>query len=207
MHQRWDRLSFLNWGELLVAILASLGVLSFSLLTSLQVFLIIALSGLVYFLIGHFYLSFREGWPSFLQEITLLKLVRVFVFFFATITLFKISNFYNLGLVFLFLSFGILAAFYFYMYLAPVHLVFPRGLLYTLLLVLVSEQLLWILYAWQRGVYFSSFVLTVVYYVYLEYITAYAKGRLTARLLMEYFVLGAGLIFLLSIIDWFKNLG
>lgn len=142
----------------------------------------------------------NENWP--VRAFSILNFLNLVVFFFFSSTLLNMADFYNLPLWIIMLIFGLQVLLAVYLRFWREGEMTLRRWFYTILTVLVSEEVLWVLSSWHRGVFFKSFLMTIMFYVFTDFIMHYTKGTLTVKVVVEYAFLILILLVAIFLFDW-----
>jgi hypothetical protein len=198
---KWDLSTRLLAAELIWIVMGSTGFLLFSVLKLWQVELIVALIVAVSWLVGYWHQEHIDTgqWP--LSAIHWLGLVRLLALFITTASLMFAVQFYSLGIFWLMLGAAIQVIFSLYLLFWRQGISTKRFWLYALVLALISEQLVWVSGAWHKNIYFKTFLLLVVYYLYSDFVAHYLKGNLTIKVIFEYIGIAAVLLLALFFFD------
>lgn len=193
--------SLLFAAELLWVVLSGAGFLIFGLVglwpAELVIGLILLISGwLIYWHQQH--IDYQK-WN--LDAINWLGLINIFSLFVGTASLWLIMQFYNLSSAWLVIGVGLQLLLALYLLFWRQGLPEKKFWLYALALLVVAEELLWLVSAWHKSVYFKSFLLIMVYYLYSDFAIHYLRGNLTVKLIFEYLKIAIFLILILFIFD------
>lgn len=181
---------------------AGIGFVVFNLLNQWQFHASIIVIVLILFGMLNFYEAYlREGsWP--VNAFSILNFLNLLAFFFVGAGLMLAADFYTFNL-------GILMVLFLAQILLAINLRFwregvasIRKWFYALLTAMVVEEALWILSSWHRGVYLKSFLLTIIFYVFTDFIMHYSRGTLTVKVALEYVGLATLLIIAIFVFDW-----
>jgi len=187
--------------ELLWVVLGGVGFLIFSLVglwpaeTAIVATLVLS-SLLIYW---HQYRIDYRRWN--LEAINWLGLIDLFALFITTASLWLMVQFYSLSMAWLLIGVSV------QLILAMGLLFWRQGLptkklwLYALVLALVGQELAWLTSVWHKSVYFKAFLLTVVYYLFSDFVMHYLRGNLTVKLIFEYVKIAIFLVLILFILD------
>lgn len=198
---RWDLSTHMLAGELVWIVMGSTGFLLFSALTLWQIELIALLITAVSYLVGYWHQDHIDTgqWP--LPAIHWLGLVRLLALFVTSASLMFAVQFYSLGIFWLMLGVAIQVVFGLYLLFWRQGVSTKRFYLYAVVLALISEQLVWVTGAWHKNIYFKTFLLLVVYYLYSDFVGHYLKGNLTIKVIFEYIGIAAILLLTLFFFD------
>ncbi|MDD5606077.1 MAG: hypothetical protein PHR51_02030 [Patescibacteria group bacterium] len=195
------------WGlpaELLWLAAAGVGFAVFSLVGLWQYHAAMLILMIVLFRVLMLYQQFwesEENWP--VQAFSFLNFLDLVAFFLVSGLLMTIADFYNLQLWVIMLVFGmqILLAVYLRFWREGGGMTLRRWF-YALVTLLVLEEVLWVLSSWHRGVFFKSFLITVLFYAFVDFIMHYTKGTLTVKVVVEYAFLILILLVAIFLFDW-----
>jgi len=199
---KFNKPSLLLIAEVLWATVAGVGFLTFSILSLMQVQLIIALILILIWFIACCHQNNIDNKQWNLLAVNWLGLIDILILFMSTATLMLAIQFYSLSVFWLML--GIIVQLVLALYL----LFWRQGLpnkkfwLYAVLLVLISEQLIWITHAWHQNIYLKTFLFVIVYYLYSDFVAHYLRGNLTVKIIFEYLVIALFLILVPFLFDW-----
>ena len=181
--------------------IAGLGFIIFSLVAGWQ-FQITALLMIV--TIGWLLLTYQsyaneQGWA--IKGLPWLDFIDLVAFFFFGAATLLAADFYSLNL-------GWLAVIFVGQVLLAMYLRFwreeiggERRWLYLLLTSVVTQEILWVVSYWHRGVYLKAFLLAVIFYVLADFTISYLKGLLTVKVVMEYVFMVLAVVIGVLIID------
>ncbi|MBN2585611.1 hypothetical protein JXA59_03115 [Patescibacteria group bacterium] len=198
---RWDFSTRMLAGELIWVVMGSTGFLLFSVMRLWQIELVAALILAVSWLVGYWHQEHIDTgqWP--LPAIHWLGLVRLLVLFITSASLMFAVQFYSLGIFWLMLGVAVQVIFSLYLLFWRQGISTKRFWLYAFVLALISEQLVWVTGAWHKNIYFKTFLLLVVYYLYSDFVAHYLKGNLTIKVIFEYIGIAAVLLLTLFFFD------
>lgn len=188
--------------EALWLMAAGVSFLVFNLVSQWQYHALVALILLSMLWVFNFYVKYLEtdSWPA--TSFSVLNFLNLLAFFFVSAGLMSAADFYTLEL-------GLLMILFLVQILLAVHLRFwregvssPRKWFYALLTAMVVEEGLWIISSWHRGVYLKSFLLTIIFYVFTDFIMHYSRGTLTVKVALEYVGLATLLVIAMFVFDW-----
>lgn len=187
--------------ELLWVMLGGVGFLIFSLVglwpAELVIMFTVVLSSLLIY--WHQYQIDYQKWN--LDAINWLGLINLFALFITTAALWLLVQFYSLSIGWLLL--GVSAQ----LILALGLLFWRQGLpmkkfwLYGLVLAFMGQELVWLINIWHKSIYFKAFLLTMVYYLFSDFVMHYLRGNLTVKLIFEYVKIAIFLVIVLFIFD------
>lgn len=181
---------------------AGVSFLVFNLVSQWQFHLLVILFGLLLFWMFRFYTKYLEedSWPA--NSFSVLNFLNLLAFFFVSAGLMLAADFYTLEL-------GLLMILFLAQILLAVNLRFwregvssLRKWFYVVLTAMVVEEALWIISSWHRGVYLKSFLLTIIFYVFTDFIMHYNRGTLTVKVALEYVGLATLLVIAMFVFDW-----
>ena len=198
---KWGLATRMLAAELLWVIVGSTGFLLFSSLTLLQIELVAVLIVLISWLVGYWHQEHIDTgqWP--LSAIHWLGLIRLFALFITSASLLFAVQFYSLGIFWLMLGVAIQVVLSLYLLFWRQGISTKRFWLYALVLALISEQLVWLTATWHKNIYFKTFLLLVIYYLYSDFVAHYLKGNLTVKVVLEYIGIAAILLLVLFFFD------
>ncbi|MBU1083217.1 hypothetical protein KKE14_02150 [Patescibacteria group bacterium] len=187
--------------ELLWIVLGGVGFLIFSLVgfwpAEIVMVLTLVLSSLLIY--WHQQQIDYQRWN--LDAMNWLSLIDLFALFVTTAALWLMIQFYSLSVVWLLLGVSV------QLILALGLLFWRQGLpvkkfwLYALVLALMGQELIWLTNIWHKSIYFKAFLLTMVYYLFSDFVTHYLRGNLTVKLIFEYVKIAIFLVLVLFIFD------
>ena len=197
----WRRWWWL-WAEAIWVVVGGLGLVVFSLLNMWQFQAITLGIVLVLLALLHTYDKYLQTGSWSVKSFSLLSFLDLVAFFAAGAAILTATDFYNLDPAWLMLA-----------YLGQVILaanlrfwreegVSVRKWFYVLVTAVVVEELLWVIASWHRGVYLKSFLLAMIFYVFLDFILHYSRGTLTIKVVVEYASLVAFLLVAIFVFDW-----
>lgn len=198
---KFNKATWLLVAEVLWAVVAGAGFLTFSLLSLVQVQLIIVLILILIWFIAYWHQNHIDSKQWNLIAVNWLGLIDILILFMATATLMLAVQFYSLNVFWLML--GVIVQLVLALYL----LFWRQGLpnkkfwLYAVLLILISEQLVWITYAWHKNIYLKTFLFIIIYYLYSDFVAHYLRGNLTVKIVFEYLVIALFLILIPFLFD------
>lgn len=181
---------------------AGVSFLVFNLVSQWQFHLLVVLFMLLLFWMLRFYTKYLEedSWPA--NSFSVLNFLNLLAFFFVSAGLMLAADFYTLEL-------GLLMILFLAQILLAVNLRFwregvssLRKWFYVMLTAMVVEEALWIISSWHRGVYLKSFLLTIIFYVFTDFIMHYNRGTLTVKVALEYVGLATLLVIAMFVFDW-----
>lgn len=181
---------------------AGTGFVIFNLLNQWQFQIIVVAILLILFWMTTFYVRYLEddSWP--VNSFSVLNFLNLLAFFFVSAGLMLAADFYTLEL-------GLLMILFLAQVALAVNLRFwregvssLRKWFYALLTAIVVEEALWILSSWHRGVYLKVFLLTIIFYVFTDFIMHYNRGTLTVKVALEYVGLATLLVIAIFVFDW-----
>ena len=193
---------WLLWLESLWMVAGGLGFLLFNLLDNWQFQIAAAVLVIIVFAMLRAYeIYLTTGkWP--VRAFAFLNFLNVLAFFFVSAGLLSAADFYSLNL-------GVLLTGFAAQVLLAINLRFwregvasARKWLYATITVLVMEEILWIVSSWHRGVYLKSFLLTIIFYIFADFIMHYSRGSLTVKVAVEYVGLVLLLLVAMFVFDW-----
>jgi len=198
---KWDASTKLLAAELIWIVMGSTGFLLFSALKLVQIELAAVLIVAVSWLVGYWHQDHIDTgqWP--LSAIHWLGLVRLLALFITSASLMFAVQFYSLSIFWLMLGVGVQVMFGLYLLFWRQGISTKRFWLYALVLALISEELVWVTGAWHKNIYFKTFLLLVVYYLYSDFVAHYLKGNLTIKVIFEYIGIAAVLLLTLFLFD------
>jgi hypothetical protein len=198
---KWDLPTRMLVAELFWIVLGSTGFMLFSSLNMWQVELVAVLIVAVSWLVGYWHQEHIDTgqWPLF--AIQWLGLIRLLALFITTASLLFAVQFYSLSTFWLMLGVALQVILGLYLLFWRQGLSTKRFWLYALVLALISEQLIWIGSSWHKNIYFKTFLLLVVYYLYSDFVAHYLKGNLTVKVIFEYIGIAAVLLIALFLFD------
>jgi hypothetical protein len=187
--------------ELLWVILGAVGFLIFSLVglwpAEIVIGLTLVLSSLLIY--WHQYQIDYQKWN--LEAINWLSLIDLFALFVTTSSLWLLIQFYNLSVGWLLIGVSI------QLILSLGLLFWRQGLpmkkfwLHALVLALIGQELVWLTNIWHKSVYFKAFLLTMIFYLFSDFVMHYLRGNLTVKLIFEYVKIAIFLVLVLFIFD------
>jgi len=200
-NSRWDLPTRMLAAELLWIVIGSTGFLLFSMLRLWQLELVAGLIVVISWLVGYWHQEHIDTgqWP--LPAIHWLGLVRLLALFITSASLLFAVQFYSLGMFWLMLGVASQVILGLYLLFWRQGIPTKRFWLYALVLALISEQLVWVTGAWHKNIYFKTFLLLVVYYLYSDFVAHYLKGNLTIKVIFEYIGIAAVLLLALFFFD------
>lgn len=200
-NSKWDLPTGMLTAELLWIVLGSTGFLLFSALTLLQFELVVAAIVAVSWLTGYWHQEHIDTgqWP--ISAIHWLGLIRLLALFITSASLLFAVQFYSLSSFWLMLGVASQVILGLYLLFWRQGLATKRFWLYALVLALISEQLVWVTGAWHKNLYFKTFLLLVIYYLYSDFVAHYLKGNLTIKVIFEYIGIAAVLLLVLFFFD------
>ncbi len=199
---KFNKVAWLLVAEVLWAVIAGVGFLTFSLLSLLQVQLIIALILILTWFIAYWHQNHIDSKQWNLSAINWLGLIDILILFMATVTLMLAVQFYSLSVFWLILGVVIQLVLALYLLFWRQGLPYKKFWLYAVLLTLISEQLIWIMYSWHKNIYLKTFLFVVVYYLYSDFVAHYLRGNLTVKIIFEYIGIALFLILIPFLFDW-----
>lgn len=191
---KFNKPSLLLIAEVLWATVAGVGFLTFSLLSLVQVQLIIALILILIWFITYCHQNNIDNKQWNLLSVSWLGLIDILILFMAIATLMLAMQFYSLSIFWLMLGTIIQLILALYLLFWRLGLPNRKFWLYGVLLVLISEQLIWITYAWHQNIYLKTFLIVIIYYVYSDFVAHYLRGNLTVKIVFEYLAIALLLI-------------
>lgn len=198
---KWQLPTGMLMAELLWVVLGSTGFLLFAALKLWQLESAVALIIIVSWLIGYWHQEHIDTgrWP--IAAIHWLGLIRLLALFITSASLLFAVQFYSLGIFWLMLGVGAQVILGLYLLFWRQGISTKRFWLYAIVLALISEQLVWITSAWHKNIYFKTFLILVVYYLYSDFVAHYLKGNLTVKVILEYIGIAAVLLLVLFFFD------
>ncbi len=121
--------------------------------------------------------------------------------FFVLVGVFSAASFFGWGLSAVALWVAFLAGLAFYLWASRAGLEKMPLWFYLALLVVILEEVLFVLFPWQRGIFFKAFLLFIFYYLYLEFLRHFLAGNLTLRVVGEQLIIVGALVGFLLILD------
>ena len=200
--RKWNGVLLRQLLKLLIFTLAFLGIAIFA-VRSVVVFelvLMIYLLGLWY-VAAAFYVVRREG-TFRIKDLARLYWGELIALFFALVGIFSATAFFGLGLWAVMILAILSAGLIFYLFAQRQNLEWGTFWLYLGLLAVILGELLFLVFPWQRGVFFKAFLVFLVYFIYVEFIQHYLAGNLTLRLVLEQLVFGLSLLAALFLFDF-----
>ena len=76
-----------------------------------------------------------------------------------------------------------------------------RQWFYSILTMLVVQEIVWVMSFWHRGVFLKAFLVSLVFYLFADFIVHYIKGTLTVRVAVEYLAMVVILMAIIFIVD------
>ncbi|MFA5010003.1 MAG: hypothetical protein WC553_02080 [Patescibacteria group bacterium] len=195
-----------NWLWLLTEVVwivaAGVGFVVFNLLssTAFQVSAIVITAVVLGLLI--LYESYlQEGnWP--IRFFSLLDFIDLLAFFFLTASMLMASDLYSWQLVFLLVAISLEVILAVNLRFWRERIESRRKWLYTIIMLLVLQQVTWITSFWHRGVFLKTFLVAMLFYLFVDFIVHYLKGTLTVRVAVEYIGLVVLTLVAVFLVDW-----
>ena len=78
-----------------------------------------------------------------------------------------------------------------------------RKWLYTVVVALIAQEVVWVASFWHRGVFLKTFFVAVVFYLMADFIVNYTRGQLTVKVALEYLGLVVAVLVGVLIVDGF----
>lgn len=188
--------------ELIWVVVAGVGFIAFNLLGVLafQVTAAILLAVILVVLFLYERYLAEGSWP--IRFFSLLDFFDLLAFFFLSASLLMASELYSWPLVILMAAVSVET-------LVAVNLRFwreriesRRKWLYSTLIMLVLQEVVWVTSFWHRGVFLKTFLLAMLYYLLGDFVVHYLKGTLTVRVMVEYVGLVVIVLAAVFLIDW-----
>lgn len=200
-NSKWDLPTRMLAAELIWVVIGCTGFLLFSALKFWQLEMVTGAIVLVSWLVGFWHQEHIDTghWPF--AAIHWLGLIRLLTLFITSASLLFAVQFYSLSIFWLMLGVAIQVILSLYLLFWRQGISTKRFWLYGLVLALISEQLVWVTGAWHKNIYFKTFLLLVVYYLYSDFVAHYLKGNLTAKVILEYIGIAAVLLLVLFFFD------
>lgn len=197
VHKWW-----LLWLETLWVLAGGLGFLLFNLLSNWQFQVSMAVLVVIIFAMMRAYeLYLVEGvWP--VRAFAFLNFLNVLTFFFVSAGLLSAADFYTLNLSVLLIGFAAQVLLAINLRFWREGVVSARKWLYAMITVLVMEEILWIVSSWHRGVYLKAFLISIIFYIFSDFIMHYNRGSLTVKVAVEYVGLILLLLVAMFVFDW-----
>lgn len=195
-----------NWVWLLLEaiwiVAAGVGFVTFNLLdtAAFQVSVILILAVLVgIMLLFERYLA-EGSWP--IKFFSLLDFFDLLAFFFLSASVLMAADLYSWPLIFLLIVVSIEVLLAVSLRFWRERVVSRRKWLYTIVTMLVIQEVAWITSFWHRGIFLKTFLLAMLYYLFSDFITHYLKGTLTVRVVVEYVGLVVLVLAAVFLVDW-----
>ncbi|MFH0905694.1 MAG: hypothetical protein V1826_03185 [bacterium] len=190
------------WGEVIWLTTGGVGLVVFNALGPWQFQMAAAVMVVILGSMLRFYDQYLrdETWP--VQVFSMLNFLDILAFFFVTAALLSATDFYTFDLSILMVLLALQVIFAINLRFWRKKVTSARKWFYTLLTAMVAEEVLWVISSWHRGVYLKAFLLTIVFYVFSDFIMHYARGVLTVKVAVEYVGLVIGLLIAIFIFDW-----
>jgi len=193
---------WLLWLESVWVTTGGLGFILFNLLSNWQFQITVTVIAIIIFAMLRAYEIYltKDIWP--VRAFAFLNFLNILTFFFVSAGLLSAADFYSLSL-------GVLLMIFAAQVLLAINLRFwregvtsVRKWLYAVIAVLVIEEILWITSSWHRGVYLKAFLLTIIFYIFADFIMHYNRGSLTVKVAVEYVGLMLLLLVAMFVFDW-----
>lgn len=193
---------WLLWLEVVWVTTGGLGFLLFNLLNNWQFQIATAVIVIITFAMLRAYeIYLQEGiWP--VRAFAFLNFLNVLAFFFVSAGMLSAANFYTLNLSVLLVGFALQVLLAIYLRFWREQVVSVRKWLYAMVAVLVMEEILWVVSSWHRGIYLKAFLLTIIFYIFADFIMHYSRGSLTVKVAVEYVGLVLLLLVAMFVFDW-----
>ncbi len=188
--------------ELVWIVTAGVGFITFNLLdsTAFEITALLVLGSLTGLLMLYERYLVEGSWP--IKYFSLLDFLDLMAFFFLTASLLMAADLYSWSLAVLLIAVSLEV-------LLAVQLRFwrekvggKRKWLYAVLAMLVLQEAAWLTSFWHRGIFLKTFLLAMLFYVLIDFITHYQKGTLTVRVAVEYVGLAVLVLAAVFLIDW-----
>jgi len=195
-----------NWIWLLMEIIwivaAGVGFITFNLLDgkAFQVTAVLLLLIMMGVLVLYEKYLAEGNWP--IRFFSLLDFFDLLAFFFLSASLLMATDLYSWPLVVLLATVSLEALLGITLRFWREKIVSRRKWLYTILTMLVLQEVTWVTSYWHRGVFMKTFLLAMLYYLFTDFIIHYLRGTLTVRVVVEYVGLVVLVLAAVFLIDW-----
>jgi hypothetical protein len=195
-----------NWIWLLLEALwilvAGVGFVAFNLLgtAAFQITALVILAILMGILLLFERYLVEGSWP--IRFFSLLDFFDLLAFFFLSASLLMAADLYSWPLVILLVAVSAEVLLAITLRFWREKIVSRRKWLYTILTMLVLQEVVWITSFWHRGIFLKTFLLAMLYYIFTDFITHYLKGTLTVRVMVEYVGLVVLVLIAVFLVDW-----
>lgn len=199
-----------KFDTLLLHKLGEVSLLTFAFLTlsifALRSFFVFELILAVY-LVSLWYLSSIFEWVRQEGAFRVVDMARLYwgeliAFFFALVGILSAATFFGLGLYAPMILIGAVSLLTFYFFARRNNIELSTFWFYFSLWLVILFELLFVVFPWQRGVFFKAFLIFVIYYLYAEFIRHFRAGNLTLKLAFQQLLFGMVLLAILLLFDW-----
>jgi hypothetical protein len=197
IHQSFDKVTLIALIENLWLAIVAAGAVVFLLQSPLALHGLVAVFGLLTFLTFRAQADFRSHGIWEVNDIPRLQLVGMLGFFVAAAIGMKIAEFYLAGPWAVLLTVGVASSLFAWFNFRRIQLPRERGMVLVAVFLLVLEEVAWLLFNWDAGVFFKAFILTSFYFLFFELLTQYYRGSLTIRVASQY---GLGAVIILLVL-------
>ncbi len=180
---------------------AGLGFIVFSLVATWQFQITAALMLVAVFWLLVAYRQYAEEGDWQIKTLPILDFLNLLAFFFFGASTLLAADFYSLNIGWLAMAFVGQVVLAMYLRFWREEIGGMRRWLYLILTAVVTQEILWVVSYWHRGVYLKAFLLAVIFYLLADFTISYLKGMLTVRMVMEYVVLALAVVIGVLIID------
>jgi len=202
----WQRkLDWIFWRELLEVFIFTLAFLGISIFAvrSLMIFeLVLAIYLWALWYVALAFRALRQEGSFRVKDLARLYWGELVAFFFALVGILSATVFLGLGMWVAMLLLALLTAVIFYLFADRNHLEKKFFWFYLSLLLVILFEFLFVVFPWQRGVFFKAFLLFIVYFLYVEFIRHYLAGNLTFRLVLAQLFFALVLLLALFLFDF-----
>ena len=188
--------------ELVWIIMAGVGFITFNLLgsSSFQITAVVMFVAMTALLILYERYLAEGSWP--IKYFPLLDFLDLMAFFFLTASLLMAADLYSWSLTVLLIAVSLEVLLAVQLRFWREKIVGKRKWLYSVLTILVLQEAVWLTSFWHRGIFLKTFMLAMLFYVLIDFVTHYQKGTLTVRVVVEYVGLAVLVLALVFLIDW-----
>lgn len=180
-----------------------LGFLLFNIVVLWHFYLVAILLAVLWWWLLMMYESFANTgtWPVRVRPV--LDFFDLVAYFFIGTTLLLAADFYGLTAASLVVAVAIQTVFALYLRFWREEIGGLRRWLYVVLVTLLTQEVVWVISFWHRGVYLKSFMLSILFYLMVESVVHYAHNKLTVRVALEYIGLVVAALVGVLIVDGF----
>ncbi|MEZ4210306.1 MAG: hypothetical protein R3B38_01160 [Patescibacteria group bacterium] len=180
-----------------------IGFVLFNIVVLWHFYLIAGLVAVLWWWLLMMYESFAASgtWPVRVRPV--LDFFDLVAYFFIGSTLLLAADFYGLTAGWLVVAVALQTVLALYLRFWREEIKGLRRWLYVVLITLLTQEVMWVISFWHRGVYLKSFMLAILFYLMVESVVHYAQNKLTVRVALEYIGLVVAALVGVLIVDGF----